>query len=293
MRHSGLRGRVRANPGTSGSAAGSAPAWARMRFSSGAPEGGVGRDAAAARRRDPLDGLQAALSQRHHQVQHVAFLTVHALAEFGDLLVLAAQADFLADGLAQFSSTVCRRAVTVLVICSSTRRARVSANSLWIVVICARSARMSASMLWRCAATASRDFAAQAVDPGFDAVGQGVVLRVQLVEFRLDLDFEFGQAPVDLAADFGEPSVDGRQHGVGRLWLSGGPAAGAVLRGSTRRCSISLVQPLTERSSGVADLVAARRAALRVRVTPTPNASPSPKATARVRQTDESRLLCI
>jgi hypothetical protein len=45
-------------------------------------------------------GLQAALSQRHHEIQQVALLTLHALAELGNLLVLAAEADFLPDGVA-------------------------------------------------------------------------------------------------------------------------------------------------------------------------------------------------
>ena len=42
-----------------------------------------------------------------------------------------------------------------------------------------------------------------------------MVLRVQGAEFDLHLDFQFGQPPVDLAADFGEPFVDRLHHGVG------------------------------------------------------------------------------
>ena len=50
---------------------------------------------------DPLHRAETALPQRHDHVQNVALLAIDALAQFGDLLLFAVQADFLADGFAQ------------------------------------------------------------------------------------------------------------------------------------------------------------------------------------------------
>ena len=140
-----------------------------------------------------------------------------------------------------------------------------------------------------------RDFTAHAIEAGLDAFGELVVLGVEEVEVALDLGAEFGEAPVDAAAEFGEAPVEGGLGGDGRAGDGGGAAAGGAMAARARRVrsSISAIRWLSERCSGGAERMAARRAALRVRVTPTPNARPSPKATARVRQTDESRLLCI
>ena len=252
MRHSGLRGRVRANPGSPASAAGSAPAPGSPGGSASAPDrgGAVGGGG----RRDAFERLQAALSQRHHEVHHGALLAVHALAQFGDLLVLAVSRISSRMVSRNSSSTVCRRASMVLAICSSTRRARVSANSLWTAVICARSAAHVGVDALALRGHGLDDFTAQSVDPGLDAFGQFVVLRVQLVEFRLDLAFEFGQSPVDAGRRFRRtvrrwPSARRRRPVVERV-RAGQRVAGSGAPGALLHFGDPLVGG---RCSGVAD----------------------------------------
>jgi hypothetical protein len=138
-----------------------------------------------------LGGLQAALSQGHHKVQQVAFLAFHALAEFGNLLVPAAEADFLPDGVAQ---------------------------SLFHLVPADRNRRCNLVVNQAC--------------QGLGEFGLGARLRSHHVEIHLDLGFDFGQAPVDVAANFGEPPVDDGQHGVGIRQLVCGDRAEFGSRGS-------------------------------------------------------------
>ena len=104
----------------------------------------------------------------------------------------------------------------MVAICSSTRRARVSANSLWTAVIWARRRAHFGVDLLALGGDGIRDFTAHAIDAGLDAFGEFVVLRVEEVEVALDLGAEFGEAPVDAAAEFGEAPVEGCLGGDGR-----------------------------------------------------------------------------
>ncbi len=143
-------------------------------------------------------------------------LAIDALAQFGDLLVFAVQADFLSYGLAQILFDGLQaggdRGGDLFVDDSGERLGELLVHGRHLL---AQAAHFRVHHL-PLGGDGVRDFTAHAVHAGLDAFGELMVLCVEKVEVSLDLGAEFSEAPIDAAAEFGEASVEGRLRGDSR-----------------------------------------------------------------------------